>query len=172
MKKQTLQAGACLFITASLLLAGCANNAANRVRQQGMNMQQNQNQPPATIQPLPTMNPQAGNMDNRIQVSKEAADKITKIGGVIQANVLVTGRNAYVAALMDTTQQMTREIEDLIAQQVRSTDQRIQKVYVSTNPEFRDRVNQYVTDVGQGRPATGFYEQFNEMVQRVFPNAR
>jgi hypothetical protein len=33
-------------------------------------------------------------------------------------------------------------------------------------------VNSYVTEAGQGRPAAGFVDQFNEMVQRIFPNAR
>lgn len=127
-------------------------------------MQQAQNQQ-ARNQPQ-------GNMVNRIEIANQASEKITQLDGVSQANVLVTRRNAYVAAAMDTNRQMTGDIENQIAEQVRSTDPNIQNVYVSTNPEFLDRVNSYVTEAGQGRPVSGFVDQFNELVQRIFPNAR
>lgn len=52
----------------------------------------------------------------------------------------MTRRNAYVAAAVNDNQgQLTREMEDQIAQQVRAADPNIQNVYVSTNPEFVDR---------------------------------
>jgi YhcN/YlaJ family sporulation lipoprotein len=113
------------------------------------------------------------NLDTRVHIANQAAEKISQLNGVRQANVLVTRRNAYVAAAVnDNEGQLSREMEDQIAQQIRSVDPSIQNVYVSTNPEFVDRTNRYVTDVGQGRPVTGFFEEFNEMVQRIIPNAR
>lgn len=114
-----------------------------------------------------------GTAEERIEVADRAAENITNIKGVQQANVLVTRRNAYVAAALDADQQkLTREIEDQIAKQVRAADSDIRNVYVSTNPQFVDRINGYVDDVQQGRPVAGFVEQFNEMVARIFPNAR
>lgn len=159
----SIKAAAAILAAVAVLAAGCANNARNQVRQQGTQMQQtqmHQNQPQGTT-------------DNRVQIANQAADKIVKLNGVRAANVLVTRRNAYVAAAVDTNQgQLTRELEEQIAQQVRATDPNIQNVYVSTNPEFVDRVNRYVADAGQGRPVAGFFEEFNEMVQRIFPTAR
>ncbi|WP_028610016.1 YhcN/YlaJ family sporulation lipoprotein [Paenibacillus harenae] len=109
----------------------------------------------------------------RVEVADRAAEKITNLKGVEQANVLVTRRNAYVAAVLDGDQQkMTRDIEDQIAKQVRATNPDLRNVFVSTNPQFVDRINGYVDDVQQGRPVTGFMEQFNEMIARIFPNAR
>jgi YhcN/YlaJ family sporulation lipoprotein len=152
-----------LFII-SIMMAGCLNN--NQAQQPGAQTQQTQNQQQNQLQPQ-------NYLDNRIQIANQAAEKITKINGVTQANVLVTQRNAYVAAAVNTNQgKLTQELEDQISKQVRVADPNIQNVYVSTNPEFVDSVNRYVTDVGQGRPAAGFFEEFNEMVQRVFPNAR
>ncbi|MGM0883914.1 MAG: YhcN/YlaJ family sporulation lipoprotein [Bacillota bacterium] len=114
-----------------------------------------------------------GTLDNRIEIADKAAEKITNLKGVNQANVLVTRRNAYVAAVLDTDQQkLTKNIEDQIANQVRKVDPDIQNVYVSTNPEFVERINGYVGDVQEGRPVTGFMEQFNEIAARIFPNAR
>ncbi|MCQ6557197.1 YhcN/YlaJ family sporulation lipoprotein [Paenibacillus mendelii] len=113
------------------------------------------------------------NAEDQVEIANLAAENITKLKGVERANVLVTRRNAYVAAALDEDQKkMTREIEDQIAKQVRKTDSDIQNVYVSTNPQFTDRINKYVEDVQQGRPVIGFVEQFNEMVARIFPNAR
>lgn len=104
---------------------------------------------------------------------KNAADKIVRLNGVKQANVLVTRRNAYVAAVVDTPQtEIPQQLEEQIANEVRSTDPNIQHVYVSTNPEFVDRVNRYVQDIGQGRPVAGFVEEFSAMIQRLFPTAR
>lgn len=113
------------------------------------------------------------NANDRIQVADRASEKIAAIPAVEQANVLVTQRNAYVAAVLDDTRdRLSRKIEDQIAAKVRETDPGIQNVYVSTNPDFVARINTYVREVRQGRPVAGFVEEFNEMVQRIFPNAR
>lgn len=158
--KRKIKGIALLFITSMVMVTGCTDVDNNQVRQQGAQTQQNQN-------------PLIGNNDNRYQVANQAAEKITQLNGIKQANVLVTRQNAYVAATVDTGQnQVSRELENQISQQVKATDPNIQNVYVSTNPEFVDRVNTYVSDVGQGRPVAGFFEQFNEMVQRIFPDAR
>lgn len=111
--------------------------------------------------------------ESRIEVADRVASNITKLNGVRTANVLVTQQNAYVAATLDDDpQKLTREIEDEIARQVRAVVPTINNVYVSTNPQFVERINGYVKDVQQGRPVTGFIEEFNEMVARLFPNAR
>lgn len=148
-----------VLLVASVMLTACMNN--NQAQQQpGAQTQQAQNQPHA-------------NLDNRVQIADQAADKIAQVKDVKQANVLVTQRNAYVAAVLNDNQGKLRpELEDQIAKQVRATDPNIQNVYVSTNPEFVDRINSYVADVRQGRPVAGFFEELNAMVQRVFPNAR
>lgn len=144
--------------TMSIVISGCTANPNNQKQQNAPIKQQQVQQP--------------GNEDNRIQIAKEAAAKITEVDSVKQANVLVTKRNAYVAAILKNDQQLSREIEDQIANKVRAADSNIQNVYVSTNPELADRFNTYVHDVQQGRPVAGFVEQFKEIVARVFPNPK
>ena len=158
--KRKMKGIALLFVTSMVIVTGCTDVDNNQVRQQGAQTQQNQNQ-------------LIRNNDNRYQVANQAAEKITQLNGIKQANVLVTRQNAYVAASVDTGQnQLSQDLENQISQQVKATDPNIQNVYVSTNPEFVDRVNTYVSDVVQGRPVAGFFGQFNEMVQRIFPDAR
>lgn len=108
----------------------------------------------------------------RIEVANQAAQKITQLPFVSSASVLISRHNAYVAAIMkDRSGHLSQDMEAQIAQQVKSTDSNIQNVYVSTNPDFVQRVNNYVADVGAGRPISGFVQEFAEMVKRIFPTA-
>lgn len=110
---------------------------------------------------------------DEIEIADRAAERIVSIPGIRQANVLLTQHNAYVAAVMNAREnQLTRKTEDEIAAKVREVHPAVRNVYVSTNPEFVDRINGYVRDIRQGRPVSGFINQLNEIVQRLFPNAR
>lgn len=160
-----------VLLVASAMMTGCMNNQAQQPGAQTQQPGAQTQQPGAQTQQA--LNPPQANLDNRIQIADRAAEKIAQVKGVKQANVLVTQRNAYVACMVNDNQgKLTPEVEAQIAKQVRATDPNIQNVYVSTNPEFVDRINSYVADVGQGRPVAGFFEEFNQMVQRVFPTAR
>lgn len=172
MNKQVAKTAAAAVLIAATL-AGCGGNAD--MRQQGANMDPNMD-PNLNTRNAPLAQRQTVNnygADNRIDVADQAARQVASIPGVRNANVLVTRNNAYVAAVLDDrTGQLTREVEDQIAAKVRTASPEIQNVYVSTNPEFVDRINAYIGDLEQGRPVSGFVEQFNEMIQRIFPNAR
>ncbi|WLD94747.1 YhcN/YlaJ family sporulation lipoprotein [Alkalihalobacillus sp. AL-G] len=115
-----------------------------------------------------------GNGNDRYEVADDAAKKVADLPEVSDANVLVTDENAYVAAQLRNNEggegEITREIKRKISEQVKAVDRDINNVYVSANPDFVDRVNDYVTRVGQGEPVEGFGEEFGEMIQRIFPN--
>ncbi|SFG43138.1 sporulation lipoprotein, YhcN/YlaJ family [Halobacillus alkaliphilus] len=109
-------------------------------------------------------------------VAKDAAVNIEKnVKGVDEAYVLKTRDNAYVAAVMDNNsgeESMTDKVEEGITKAVKNTDQDINNVYVSTNPDFIDLTNNYVNDVENGEPVRGFFQEFGQMVDRVFPEAK
>ncbi|WP_134704642.1 YhcN/YlaJ family sporulation lipoprotein [Ammoniphilus sp. YIM 78166] len=138
-----------LVSLASVSLAGCGMGARTQQQQQGV-------------------------QTNQMTVASAAANQITNMAEVRAANVIVTNRNAYVAAsLMNNAEgALTREIESRIANQVKMTDPTIQNVYVSTNPDFVNRMRGYSTHLQQGRPVAGIFTEFNEMIRRIFPNAR
>jgi spore cortex protein len=112
--------------------------------------------------------------DSQMRIADKAQDKITAMDEVRRANVIVTNRNAYVAVVMENgdSGEVRREIEQKISDQVKSTDQDIQNVYVSSNPEFVERMRGYGDQLQDGRPVRGLFEEFGEMVERIFPNAR
>jgi YhcN/YlaJ family sporulation lipoprotein len=152
----------------SILAVGCGNKG-NQLGQQ--NLGQQTTSPEATPYQSNAIRQQTVPLGNRVEIAKQAAFKVVRIPGVRTANVLVTQRNAYVAAVLADNIQFSREMENIIAKQVRAADPNIKNVYVSTNPDFVNRVNTYVKDVQQGRPVSGFFEEFNRMVQRIFPKA-
>src|SRR5690625_1766628 len=87
-----------------------------------------------------------GNKNERYNVSKEAADKITaEVDDVDRAYVLTTKNNAYVGVVMhdnDVTDEVKKQITDV----VKSVDNDIDKVYVTTNHDFIDLINDYANE--------------------------
>ena len=112
--------------------------------------------------------------DTKVETADEAADKITELTDVDSATVLVTNHNAYVAVVLkDTTmKEATKELEDKIAEEVRSSNSAIENVYVSLNPDFVERMTGYREKVNAGEPVEGFFDEFSEAMKRVFPDAR
>jgi len=109
---------------------------------------------------------------DEVEIAEEAAEKVAELDFVRSAYVLKTRENAYVAAMLENKDGLTKEMEQRIAQAVRNIDGSVERVYVSTNPSFIDRADAYINDVRAGRPVEGFFQEFSEMVERIFPNAR
>lgn len=110
----------------------------------------------------------------RMDVADEAAKKVEDMKQVEDATVIITDNNAYVAAQLkgDETAKLTKETEKKIGDVVRSTDPDINDVFVSTNPDFMDRMQGYADEINKGNPVTGFMEEFNETIRRIFPTNR
>ncbi|MCP3742134.1 YhcN/YlaJ family sporulation lipoprotein [Rossellomorea sp. BNER] len=114
------------------------------------------------------------NNNNEYDIAEKAADKVTNMKEVDRAYVLTTENNAFVAADLkgNNTDKMTDELEKRIADIVRSTDNNIENVNVSTNPEFIDSMRNYGDRVREGDPIEGLADELGNMIQRVFPDAR
>jgi spore cortex protein len=110
----------------------------------------------------------------RMDVADKAADKVTELKEVEDATVIVTDNNAYVAAKLEGGESMklTKETEKMIGDTVRNTDPDINDVFVSTNPDFIDRMNGWADDINQGNPVSGFVKEFNDTIRRMFPTNR
>ncbi|GAB3060783.1 YhcN/YlaJ family sporulation lipoprotein [Virgibacillus ainsalahensis] len=72
----------------------------------------------------------------------------------------------------DHGEELTEEVKEEISNLVKEVDNDIDNVYISTNPDFVDLTNNYVDDVDNGRPVEGFFQQFGNMVERLFPQNR
>ncbi len=130
------------------------------------------------------------NQNARFEVGQAIADKLTKLREVERANVLVTDNNCFVAVDMNdrfgyrnnyngyrpynTSDQfandnLTSAMKDKIRAEVKKVDHDVKNVYISANPDFVERMNGYATQIRQGRPGTGFVNEFSNMIERVFP---
>ncbi len=131
--------------------------------------------------------------NTRMEMSQEIADKLASMKEVDMANVLLTDKNAYVSvvlnhmnttprhtdgngtmnqsALRDDPDPVAMELKNRIADQVRQLHPDVRNVYVSANPDFVQRMNEYAEQFRNGHPLRGLTVQFNTMVDRLFPQS-
>ncbi|MBP1993532.1 YhcN/YlaJ family sporulation lipoprotein [Paenibacillus eucommiae] len=150
--------GSCL----TLSLAGCSANRTQDMRQHSMNS------PMSTVRPNTAIN----NVEEKYVVADQAANELAKMPEISQANVLVMGNTAYAAVGLKPNQTYTSALETKIAAQVKAVDPTINNVFVSTNPDFISRVNNYANEVRNGRPVSGLVNELGEVVRRLFPNVK
>ncbi|RST76422.1 YhcN/YlaJ family sporulation lipoprotein [Siminovitchia acidinfaciens] len=114
------------------------------------------------------------NNDRNIDLADDVADEVVSLKEVDDASVLVTNRNAYVAVKLSNqgNNEMSKDVQKKIDRKVRETKHNFDNVYISENPDFYDRMRGYGNDIRNGRPIGGFFDEFSNTVQRVFPNAR
>ncbi|MGD6966248.1 YhcN/YlaJ family sporulation lipoprotein [Rossellomorea vietnamensis] len=114
------------------------------------------------------------NGEGRMESSEKAAKKVNDLKEVKQANVIMTENNAFVAVMLEdnSEDEVTKDIEKKVAKAVKDTEQNIENVYVSSNPDFVERMRGYGDDLQNGEPVEGLFDEFGEMTRRIFPNAR
>lgn len=147
---------------------------------------------------MPRQNQGAGNLkmhrNTRVEMSEEIAEQVADLSEVARANVLLTDENAYIAVVLannaeqqteknvnkrnradgmnrmfNQTDEVTDQIKDKIANEVKSVNPDVNNVFVSANPDFMERMNGFVDQVQDGRPIRGFINEFNTLVERIFP---
>lgn len=113
---------------------------------------------------------------NQYQVADRIAEQVNQnVDEIDQAYVLTMGDTAYVACEIDNNEQtanqddLADDIEQKVTEAVQDADQDIENVFVSSNPDFVNLTSNYMRDVDRGRPVEGFFDQFGEMIDRIFP---
>lgn len=103
--------------------------------------------------------------------NQQLAQEITALGPVEWASVMQTNQNAYVAVKLKQGQDLdaTGHLKTQIADKVHMARPEMKNVYVSSNPDLAERFNQYGEQLRQGKPIEGLVNEFNTMVQKIFP---
>lgn len=116
------------------------------------------------------------NQTGEYRVAEQIADQVTsEVDEIDRAYVLTMGDNAYVACqldndrLSDQNNDLSDKLEEKVTKAVKDADNKIDNVYVSSNPDFIDLTSNYMRDVDRGEPIEGFFDQFSEMIERIFP---
>lgn len=112
------------------------------------------------------------NNNRNLRVADKAADKVTDLKEVKNATVIVAGNSAFVAVVLTNGQKgaSANHLKQKITDKVKSADKHVRTVYVSANPDFVERMQGYVKRIKNGHPVSGLFDEFGQMVQRVFPN--
>lgn len=151
------------------------------------------------VKPGTTDNANLNKGETKLEVAKDAADRVAELEGVESATVIVTDQNAYAAVVLkgdhtvnntdnnaktgtnkgtvtnndknNPDQVLSPDLENKIAEKVREANTNIKNVYVSLNPEFVEHMTGYGERINRGEPVAGFFDEFTETMRRVFPNA-
>ncbi|MGD6857899.1 YhcN/YlaJ family sporulation lipoprotein [Bacillus infantis] len=111
---------------------------------------------------------------NNLRNSEDAQQKVEAMKEVDKAVVITAGSKAYAAVKLangenaDVNDEMKKKVSD----KVQAADQNINEVFVSSNPDFMERMRGYRDDIQNGKPVRGLFDQFSETVQRIFPESR
>ncbi|RJG20560.1 hypothetical protein DQX05_24835 [Paenibacillus thiaminolyticus] len=70
---------------------------------------------------------------------------------------------------MGRSSDMSADLKNRIAEIVKKDAPQCDQVYVSANPDFVQRMNEFMKSSAAGRPLSGFASEFQEMVYRIFP---
>lgn len=125
----------------------------------------------------------------RYQVADDVANKVKEVEGVDDAYVFTTDNNAFVAVDMknddnnsgnngmgntatgdNNNNDVTDKVKKDVEKAVRSVDEDIDNVYVSADPDFLGMAKDYNNKIDEGQPVKGFFLEFGNMLNRVFPN--
>lgn len=112
-----------------------------------------------------------GGDESLLELADEAADKVVELDEVDSATVIITNNNAYVGAVLENKTEDIDQIQAKIKEQVEATNANVNNVYVSVNPDFVERMTDYGNKIDEGKPVAGLFEEFNETVRRIFPEA-
>lgn len=107
-----------------------------------------------------------------MNIANQAAKKIADLREVDGAYVIVTDNNAYVAAKLPTGAKLTDNVKMKITKTVKAVDPKVNQVFISVNPDFYKHMQGYAGDINKGRPVSGIFNEFSNMIQRMFPDAK
>ncbi|GAC44401.1 YhcN/YlaJ family sporulation lipoprotein [Paenibacillus popilliae] len=81
----------------------------------------------------------------------------------------LSARSKTYAHNMDTSSDVSSDLKQRIAEIVKKDAPQCQQVYVSSNPDFVQRMNEFMKSSAAGHPLSGFSREFEDMVHRIFP---
>ncbi|WP_019414035.1 YhcN/YlaJ family sporulation lipoprotein [Paenisporosarcina sp. TG20] len=105
----------------------------------------------------------------QLEKADDIAERITEMEEVDTATVIITENNAYVAVGLHGDTEEIEQIEGRISEHVKEKKDTIENVYISVNPDFVAQMEDYGNKIDAGEPIEGFFEEFTDVVNRMFP---
>jgi len=140
------------FIAALLISCGCA--AARK--------------PAPPDEPIPNRT-RADEVDTKR--AQDIASEVNQVSGVQKAMVVVAGRNAYVGLDIESGlgEEQVHELENIVADQIKGTEEEINTVYVSSDPDFVSRIQKVSRGIARGDSVTRYADELSDLGRRIKP---
>jgi len=140
------------FIVGLLISSGCS--AARK--------------PAPTDEPIPNRT-RADEVDTAR--AQHITSEINQVNGVQKAMVVVAGRNAYVGLDVKPglKEEQVHELENIVADQIKGTEEAINTVYVSSDPDFVSRIQKVSQGIAKGDSVTRYADELSDLGRRIKP---
>lgn len=114
--------------------------------------------------------PNAG-VEDAAQAGERVARVAVNVERVQRAWATVAGNTAYVGLELEraTSEDLIRQTERTVAEQVRDQVQGIESVLVSSNPDIVERIRGISQGVQDGRPVSEFQSELEDLGNRLRP---
>ncbi|MFU0800857.1 MAG: YhcN/YlaJ family sporulation lipoprotein [Xylanivirga thermophila] len=111
--------------------------------------------------------------DNKSYMDRanKIADKVASLKEIESSTCVITGNTAMVGVQFNKQYKgkTTDDIKDQVDKVVKNTDKKIDRVVVSADPDVVKRLEDMLTDIGKGKPISGFAKEMNELLNRIQP---
>lgn len=110
-------------------------------------------------------------IDNMSTRASAIAQKVANLKEVNNCSVLLSGNTAIVGVDMKNNIQgkMTTDLKQKIERIVKNVDGSIKNVSVTADPDLYTRISNMAKDIRDGRPISGFANEFQEILRRITP---
>lgn len=109
--------------------------------------------------------------DDMAKKATNIAEKITNLKEINSASVLISGNSCIVGVDIKNNIEgkMTTDLKQKIERIVRNTDNSIKYVSITADPDLYTRIRNMAADIANGRPISGFANEFEEILRRITP---
>lgn len=120
-----------------------------------------------------TRNMTDNDMDRNLSDRAEnIARKVANLNDVNSATVVISGDTALVGVDIKNNLEgnITDDLKGKIRKIVKNTDNRIDNVSVTADPDLYQRLSNMARDIRNGKPISGFSNEIQEILRRITPN--
>lgn len=109
--------------------------------------------------------------DDMSERADEIAEEISDLNNINNTSVLINNDTAIVGVDMenDAEGEVTTDLKQQIERIVKNVDDDIDNVNITADPDLFTRISNMAEDIGNGRPVSGFADQFQEILRRITP---
>lgn len=110
--------------------------------------------------------------DNLTKRAKTISDELTKLDGIKNATVIITGNTALIGVDIpaDTQDDKITELKNKVESKAKNVDKDIDHVAITADADVVTRIENMGKEIKNGKPISGFGQEIKEIIERITPN--